>query len=123
MKPDSYMPFDGNKFFEAVAGFPDDTSMAYLKLCWHYWHHLHARGLPDDAEYLRRAAQVDRGDWNRVRDSLFDNDKYFTQDADGLWHQKFTEELWKDAEAAYRLAVKRGRAGADARWNRKRGRK
>lgn len=119
MKPDSYMPFYGNDFFQAVEGWPSTAIEAYLRAIWNYWHHNHCRGLEDNDDSLRRICRVDKEDWESVRSRVFDNEKFFMQDAEGRWHQKRAEDLWNDAKIKYGTAVKRAKAGAKARWQRR----
>lgn len=119
MKPDSYMPFYGNDFFQAVAGLPDNVAISYLRCCWYYWTHDHCRGLRNDPDALRRIAQVDRMDWADVFAVVFDNDRFFTLGEDGLWHQKRCDLEWAKAIVKYKSAVDNGRKGAEKRWKSK----
>ncbi len=59
-KPSAYLPFYGNDFFEAIAGYSDAVGMGYLRALWHYWNHTGCDGLPDDDEYLRRVCGCER---------------------------------------------------------------
>lgn len=117
MHPDAFIPFYGNDFLQAMDGHEDKVVVAYLRAIWHYWHHTHCKGLLDDEEFLRRLCRVEREDWDHVKGVLFDNNKFFTQDADFMWHQKRAEEEWRKSVAKYDAQVKRGRAGAKARWD------
>jgi len=116
MKPDAYMPFYWMEFWHAVEGLPDQSIVAYQRVLSNYWHQNHCVGLRDDDEFLRRICRCDRDDWQSVRDTIFDNDRFMTQDADGLWHQKRAQEEWIHASAAYEKALVRAKAGAAARW-------
>jgi uncharacterized protein YdaU (DUF1376 family) len=116
VKPDSYMPLFGNDFFSAVNPHSPVIGMAYLRAIWHYWRETHCRGLPDDQEQLRRICAVDKDEWPSVCAVVFDNDKFFTQDSEGIWHQKRAEEEWKKAKSKYDAAVKGGQMTAKKRW-------
>jgi uncharacterized protein YdaU (DUF1376 family) len=116
MKPDSFMPFYGNDFFQAITGYDENVGMAYLKALWHYWHHENCRGLKDEQEFLRRICGCDRDSWAIVRDVIFDNDRFFTLDTEGLWRQKRADELWDTSQKKYTSAIIRGKNGAAARW-------
>ena len=45
-KPSAYLPFYGNDFFEAIAGYSDAVGMGYLRAIWHYWAIRAAPGCP-----------------------------------------------------------------------------
>lgn len=116
MKPDAFMRMYWNEFWQAVQGLDNDTIVAYERAFTFYYHHSHCAGLRDDDEYLRRLCQSDKSKWQEIRDVVFDNDKFMTQDANGLWHQKRTEEEWNKAVENYATAVKRANTGAKERW-------
>ena len=117
MKPDTYMPFYGNEFFQAVEGQDELVIVSYMRVIWHYWHHAHCAGLEDNKELLRRLCRVDRDDWERVCAVVFDNDKFFTMDEIGIWRQKRADELWQQQQKNYNFNVERARLGAKVRWN------
>lgn len=120
MKPDSFIPFYGDDFFQAVEGLEDLIVVAYLRAIWHYWSHNHCAGLRDDQEFLRRLCRVDRSDWERVASVIFDNGKFFTMGEDGLWHQKRAAQVWAESTEKYNKAVARSQLANEARWGRKR---
>jgi uncharacterized protein YdaU (DUF1376 family) len=120
MKPDAYMPVYWNEFWMAVEGLPDSIIVAYQRCFSYYYHHNHCRGLPDDNEFLRKLCRCDKSDWEYVRGTIFNNDRFFTQDRDGLWHQKRTEQEWNKSKEKYEKAVTRAKAGARGRWKKKR---
>ena len=115
MKPDSYIPFYGSDFFFAMSGQSDAVIVAYLRCIWHYWSHYHCEGLPDNEEMLRRLCHCDREDWNTVRDVIFDNEQFFTQDANGLWHQKRASDEWQKSMGRYQAVCKKTSAATIAR--------
>jgi len=116
MKPDSYMPLFGNDLFMAIDAHGSVIGWAYLHTIWHYWHHNHCKGLKDDDDYLRGVCGCELNEWAKVRSVVFDNDEYFTLGTDGLWHQKFADELWDKATEQYDKKINRARAGARERW-------
>lgn len=116
MHPDAFIPFYGNDYFQAVEGHDELIAIAYLRAIWYYWHQNHCKGLRDDDEFLRRLCRVEKDQWERVRAIIFDNEKFFTQDAEFLWHQKRAEEEWRKSVEKYDAAVNRGKAGAKSRW-------
>lgn len=85
-KASAHFPFYGNDFFQALEGYSDCVIVGYLRALWHYWHHCHCDGLPDDDEYLRRICHCETGNWVRTKGVIFDNDKFFRLDS-GKWHQ------------------------------------
>ena len=116
MKPDAYMRFYWNEFWSAVEGQSDQTIIAYLRAISHYYHHNHCVGLKDDSEFLRKLCRVDKAEWGEVCAIIFDNDRFFTQDANGLWQQKRAQEEWLKSVEHYDKAIKRAKLGAKARW-------
>lgn len=103
------MPFYWPDFWHAVEGFSDSAIVAYQRALSHYWHHNHCRGLQDDDEFLRRLCRIEKSEWQKIKQIVFDNDKFFTMDGDGLWHQKRAQEEWIKSSAKYDAAVKGGR--------------
>lgn len=102
-KPDSYMPYYGNDFEAATKGFSPSTKWAYLCAIWHYWHHTHCAGLPDDNESLRRICEVEMIDWGRIKGQVF-NSPFFTL-TDGVWHQSRSREIYTKWDKAYKAKV------------------
>lgn len=110
-RPSAYFPLFGNEFFQAVEGYSDSIALAYLHALWHYWHHCHCEGLPDDDDYLRRVCHCLVSDWVRTKGILFDNDKFFTLEH-GKWHQGRAIEEHKRSVEIY---VSRVKSAANAR--------
>jgi uncharacterized protein YdaU (DUF1376 family) len=106
MKIDSYMPFYGNDFFQAMAGRDETVICGYIKALWHYWHHTHCEGLDDDDEYLRRLCGVDTSKWARTRGVIFDGSKFFEK-VNGKWHQLRAKEEHDSALKSYQEKVDR----------------
>jgi len=89
-QPDSSlipMPFEGQRFFEAVQMFSDEIKLKYLQVLWFYWNHTKCSGINDDEEGLNELCRCSSGDFKRCRALIFDNDKFFKL-VDGKWHQK-----------------------------------
>lgn len=119
MKPDEFMPFYGNRFFQAVEGQPDHVVTAYMRALWFYWHHAHGGGIRDDEAFLRRLTRATDETWDEVRAFVFDSEDGFYLAADGKWHQTFAGELWHETEAKYNAAVESGLRGAKKRWSKR----
>jgi uncharacterized protein YdaU (DUF1376 family) len=114
-KPDAFMPFYGNDFFQAVKGLPDSVALGYLKAIWYYWNHEHCKGLRDDREFLRKVCEIDREEWDSACQIIFDNEKMFTLGADGKWHQTRAEEEWAKAQDRLSAAIN----AANTRWGKR----
>jgi uncharacterized protein YdaU (DUF1376 family) len=115
-KPSAYLPFYGNDFFEAVAGYSDAVGLGYLRALWHYWSHTSCEGLPDDDDYLRRVCGADASDWVTTRGIVFDNRYHFRLE-DGVWHQPRCREEWRACCEVYAKKVKQTEAATRARTN------
>jgi uncharacterized protein YdaU (DUF1376 family) len=105
MKPDDAMPFFGTAFFQAVQGYSDAVAMGYMRSLWHYYHHTHCQGLPDDDDYLRRICQCDPSLWVRTKGVIFDDQYFFCKNGDGKWHQKNAKEIHEKELELYRRRV------------------
>ena len=117
-KPDSYMPFYGPKFEQAMKGQPHYIFSGYLQAVIYYWFHANCEGLKDNDEFLRKVCGQEKDEWPACREVLFSgDDEFFSLGTDGKWHQKFQDGLWRRQEVSYAKAVTRGRIGADARWS------
>lgn len=114
--PDQHMPMFWPEFWLAVEGHPDVVTVGYLRALSFYWHHEHCEGLRNDDEYLRKICRIDRECWPEAKAVIFDNDRFFVMDVDGLWRQKRADEEWSKAVNNYKTCVKRAHAGAKARW-------
>lgn len=117
---EAFMPFYGDDYFTAVAGWPEKAAQSYLRAIWHYWKHEQCKGLRNEDEYLRRVCQCDKDDWEEVRGYVFDNDKAFTLDADpdrdSQWQQGRAQREYDASKAKYESAVRRGKMGGPAKW-------
>lgn len=115
MSPDLFMPLFGNEFFQAVEGLPEEVGFKYLRVCWHYWHHNHCKGLLNDEEFLRRLCRCERHEWPTVRQTIFDNEKFMTLQ-EGLWHQNRCRQEWARAIEIMENNKKRTQAANKKRW-------
>ncbi|HOC57303.1 MAG TPA: DUF1376 domain-containing protein [Verrucomicrobiota bacterium] len=114
-KPSAYLPFYGNDFFEAIAGYSDDAGMKYLRAIWHYWNHTGCTGLPDDDEYLQRVCGCEEGEWARIKGMVFDNQFHFRLE-NGAWHQTRCRDEWAKSKRVFDQRSKAGKAAAMSRW-------
>jgi uncharacterized protein YdaU (DUF1376 family) len=114
-KPSAYLPFYGNDFFEAIAGYSDDVGMKYLRAIWHYWNHTGCAGLPDDDEYLQRVCGCGEGEWVRIKGMIFDNQFHFRLE-NGAWHQTRCRDEWAKSKRVFDQRSKAGKMAALKRW-------
>lgn len=118
MKPDLFMPFYGNEFFQAVDGQPSHVIAAYLRAIWHYWSHTHCDGLPDKQDYLRRVCRPESDDeWQLIQEVVFDDVSrdFFILD-NGKWHQSKARAVWEDTTKKYENIRKRSQIANKIRW-------
>jgi uncharacterized protein YdaU (DUF1376 family) len=114
-KPTAYLPFYGNDFFQAMAGYTDTIAIRYLRAIWHYWSHTGCTGLPDEDEYLRRICGCERAEWAGVKAIIFDNRYHFRLE-DGLWHQPRCREEWMKSKRVFDHRSTVGKTAAMKRW-------
>jgi uncharacterized protein YdaU (DUF1376 family) len=95
---DAFLPLYGNDFFQATEGRTDAVVVGYLRALWHYWHHHHCEGLPNDDDFLRRLCRIEISEWKRTRDVIFG--EYFKL-VDGKWHQPRAREEYAVRSTAY----------------------
>ena len=112
MKPDAWLPFYGNDFFGAVEGYDNNVIVGYMRALWHYWHHHHCDGLPDDDQYLQRICRCEAAFWMRTKGVIFNGTDFFTK-IDGKWHQKRARQEYADAIEGFEKRQKQT-AGARA---------
>lgn len=111
MNPDSFIPFYGNDFLQACEGQPDFVIVGYFRAIWHFWHHSHCVGLKDDSEFLRRLCRIEKDHWSEAMEFIFDNEKQFTLNENGLWIQTRAVEEWNKSKERHEAAVRRGKMG------------
>ncbi|MDE2100096.1 MAG: hypothetical protein KGL39_22770 [Patescibacteria group bacterium] len=117
MKPDTWMPFWGDKFFTAVKGRPDFVKLGYITGLWYFWSHNHCIGLENNSDFLRGVCEVSEKNWAVSEPIIFDNNKFFTLNENGLWIQTYAVELWNEKIESYRRRVEAGKTGAKKRWH------
>ena len=120
MNPDSFIPFYGNDFNQAIEGQPDSIAIGYWRAIWHFWHHNHCSGLKDDDEFLRRLCRIDKGEWEQAKEFIFDNEKQFTLNENGLWVQTRAVKEWIKSKDKLEKLSSRGLKGASIRWGKRR---
>ena len=114
-KPSAYLPFYGNDFFQAMAGYTDALAIRYLRAIWHYWSHTGCDGLPDEDEYLRRICACQTDEWASIKAIIFDNRYHFRLE-NGAWHQPRCREEWTKSKRVFDHRSTIGRAAAMKRW-------
>jgi hypothetical protein len=117
VKPDAYIRFRPGDYFPAVEGWSREDKWSYWKAIVYYRCHNHCRGLEDEDEFLRRLCECEPDKWPKLKALIFDNDQFFMQDENGLWHQKCAEDDWREDSEAYDRAVKRSASALKTRWN------
>jgi len=96
MNVDTWMPYYGQDFEGAMKGYSAEVKWAYIAALWHYWHHTHALGLPDDNEYLRNVCEAPETSWARIMGIVFSARPMFYLES-GKWHQDRARGEYKDA--------------------------
>jgi len=117
-KPSAYLPFYGNDFFQAIAGYPEAVGLRYLRALWHYWHHTGCQGLPDDDEYLSHVCGCPGPEWERTKGLIFDNRYHFRLE-EGVWHQGRCKEEFHKSQAFYAARSAAGKRAMGRRWGKK----
>jgi uncharacterized protein YdaU (DUF1376 family) len=109
-KPDSYMPFYGNDFFQGVKGMNIEIKMAYLEAIWYYWSVNNCRGLRNDEDFLRSICGLEgKSIWPAAFQTLFDDHEFFTLGADDKWHQKRAYAEYQKSKVHYDQRVNAGK--------------
>lgn len=103
MHPDCYMPYYGKDFEQATKGLRREVKWSYLAALWHYWHHTHCSGLPDDDEYLMGICDCQPQDWVRTRGMIFG--PHFKLSGD-KWQNERMCEIYSETVTAYNNRVK-----------------
>lgn len=100
---DAYMPYYGKEFEAATKGYKKVIKWCYLTALWHYWHHTHCAGIPDNDDYQRNVCELE-GDplWEQVKPVVFG--VFFKLD-NGLWHQKRMLEIFNHVQGVYKKRV------------------
>lgn len=121
-QPDNYMPFEGDKFMQAVDGQPSYVCWAYLKIIWHYWSHTKCTGLKDDKRFLRKLSDAENDEqWDDIEEFVFDGVRCFHQDRlTNLWKNKSADERWQRQVALINKRKGQTAAASAARWSERR---
>lgn len=118
--PDSYFKFVPHDYMMAVHGQPSFIKWGYLMAISHYRCHNHCHGLEDNDEYLRRICEIERESWPVAKAVIFDNDKFFVLDHNGMWQQRRAEEDYRRDLEEYNKRKQRAVKASNIRWKRKR---
>lgn len=100
---DAYMPYYGKEFEAATKGYKKVIKWCYLTALWHYWHHTHCAGIPDNDDYQRNVCELE-GDpmWEQIKPIIFG--VFFKLDS-GMWHQKRMLEIFNHVQGVYKKRV------------------
>jgi uncharacterized protein YdaU (DUF1376 family) len=106
-----FIPWYVAKFLVAVASWPPDRVGAYvLALNWQVEHGgIPARNLTELASILHTSRPKAQRLWAEIQHKFIERD--------GLWWNEKAETVKADAVTRFRKSSDRGRAGANARWN------
>lgn len=89
---------------------------AYVILLCFAWGEEPAATIPKDETIIRRAIGVDPEPWARIREQVLAKFQPWEEDKSRLVNVRCRHE-WLEAQEAHKKNSKRGKAGADARWN------
>lgn len=118
MRPDQFIKCRPMEFEMAVKGKPTFIKWAYWVLLCHYRCHNHCKGLEDDDESLRKLCEIEnKEEWLKAKPIIFGG--FFSLDINGLWQNAVAAEDYREDCSTYDKFVRRGNAGANARWKRK----
>ena len=118
MQPDSYIKFVPGDFAIAMAGQSPQIKWAYWTTIVHYRCHNHCKGLENDEKFLRRLSELENDkDWKIFYSLIFGS--YFMLDENGLWQQMRTQLDYIDNKLTMEKWSRRGKAGANVRWRKK----
>lgn len=109
-KVDIWMPLYIADYLSATSRLTTEQHGAYLLLIMDYWKN---GAPPDNDQVLAQITKLSPDAWSNARSML----KAFFQVEDGLWIQPRIESEMVKAQHNKQVNVKRGKAGAEARWN------
>ena len=109
-KVDIWMPLYIADYLSATSRLTTEQHGAYLLLIMDYWKN---GAPPDNDQVLAQITKLSPDAWSNARSML----KAFFQVQDGLWIQHRIESEMVKAQHNKQVNVKRGKAGAEARWN------
>jgi uncharacterized protein YdaU (DUF1376 family) len=108
-KVDIWMPLYIADYLSATSRLTTEQHGAYLLLIMDYWKN---GAPPDNDQVLAQITKLSPDAWSNARTML----KAFFQVQDGLWIQHRIESEMVKAQHNKQVNVKRGKAGAEARW-------
>jgi uncharacterized protein YdaU (DUF1376 family) len=109
-KVDIWMPLYIADYLSATSRLTTEQHGAYLLLIMDYWKN---GAPPDNDQVLAQITKLSPDAWSNARTML----KAFFQVQDGLWIQHRIESEMVKAQHNKQVNVKRGKAGAEARWS------
>lgn len=109
-KVDIWMPLYIADYLSATSRLTTEQHGAYLLLIMDYWKN---GAPPDNDQVLAQITKLSPDAWSNARSML----QVFFQVEDGLWIQHRVESEMVKAQHNKQVNVKRGKAGAEARWN------
>lgn len=109
-KVDIWMPLYIADYLSATSRLTTEQHGAYLLLIMDYWKN---GAPPDNDQVLAQITKLSPDAWSNARSML----QAFFQIKDGLWIQHRIESEMVKAQHNKQVNVKRGKAGAEARWN------
>lgn len=109
-KVDIWMPLYIADYLSATSRLNTEQHGAYLLLIMDYWKN---GAPPDNDQVLAQITKLSPDAWSNARSML----QVFFQIKDGLWIQHRVESEMVKAQHNKQVNVNRGKAGAEARWN------
>lgn len=109
-KVDIWMPLYIADYLSATSRLTTEQHGAYLLLIMDYWKN---GAPPDNDQVLAQITKLSPDAWSNARSML----QVFFQVKDGLWIQHRIESEMVKAQHNKQVNVNRGKAGAEARWN------
>jgi uncharacterized protein YdaU (DUF1376 family) len=110
-KPDIWMPLYIGNYLADTANLNATRSGAYLHLLMYYWRN---GPLEDDPGELLFISKLDGPDALSMLQALLK--KFFTHEADGLWHQAQQDKEREKWHAKKIKAIEKATLAADVRW-------
>ena len=111
-KVDIWMPLYIADYLSATSRLTTEQHGAYLLLIMDYWKN---GAPPDNDQVLAQITKLSPDAWSNARTML----QTFFEVMDGLWVQHRIESEMVKAQHNKQVNVKRGKAGAEARWKEK----
>ena len=121
MHPDEKFVIDVPAWKRTTEGWRGDIAYAYLCALINYKCNHHCKGLENNSELIRRICCIDsKEEWDEhIFHFIFDNQKHFIMDENGLWQQEFCTQIYEEELKTREKAIRRGKLGAKIRWKKK----